>query len=99
MTGTRTTMGITNGIDLSPDDQTLYVSESETGQIWSYRIDGNDLKNPDMLISFGSDVDGLRTDADGTHFVARPDDGVIGVLKPDKTRLPTSRPGESCPTT
>ena len=88
MTSTRLKMGITNGIDLSPDDQTLYVSESVTGQIWSYRIEGNHLKNHDMLISFHTDVDGLRTDADGTIFVARPDEGVIGMLKPDKTALP-----------
>ena len=30
----------TNGIDLSPDEKTLYVAESETREIWAYRIDG-----------------------------------------------------------
>jgi signal peptidase len=82
----RPTMGLTNGLDLSPDDQTLYVSESNTGQIWSYRIDGAQLKDDTLLFTFGSDVDGLRVDADGTIFVARPNDGAIGVLK-NKTRL------------
>jgi sugar lactone lactonase YvrE len=83
----RPTMGLTNGIDLSPDDRTLYVSESNTGQVWAYRIDGTQLKDDALLFTFHQDVDGLRVDADGTIFVARPNDGAIGVLKPDKTRL------------
>ena len=39
MTGERK-FGTTNGIDLSPDEKTLYVAESETREIWAYRIDG-----------------------------------------------------------
>ena len=34
----RPAMGITNGIDLSPDGKTLYVSESNTLEIWSYEF-------------------------------------------------------------
>ena len=33
-------MATTNGIDLSPDGKTLYVGESETREIWAYRVDG-----------------------------------------------------------
>ena len=36
-------MTTTNGIDLSPDGKTLYVGESETREIWAYRIDGGRL--------------------------------------------------------
>ena len=39
------------------------------------------------LISLHSDVDGLRTDADGTIFVARPGSGAISVVKPDGIAL------------
>src|SRR6185295_13357708 len=43
MTSTRT-MGRTNGLDLSPDNKTLYVSESKfhatPASVWAYRIDG-----------------------------------------------------------
>jgi signal peptidase len=38
--------GTTNGIDLSPDERTLYVGESETREIWAYRIDGGKLAAP-----------------------------------------------------
>ena len=38
-------MGTTDGIDLSPDGNTLYVGESNTGQVWAYAIRGNELTN------------------------------------------------------
>src|SRR5262245_47824381 len=34
------TMGATNGIDLSPDGATLYVSEADRREVWAYRLDG-----------------------------------------------------------
>jgi len=36
-------MGTTNGIDLSPDGTTLYVGESNTGEVWAYRLNGAEL--------------------------------------------------------
>ncbi len=39
----RDKMGMTNGIDLSPDGKTLYVSESTTREVWAYRIEGTKL--------------------------------------------------------
>jgi signal peptidase len=68
------TMGTTNGLDLSPDGKTLYVSESNTRQLWSYRIDGNKLRDHKLVTKFEvspkSEVDGLRTDLDGRIFLA-----------------------------
>ena len=59
-------MSTTNGIDLSPDGKTLYVGESDTREIWSYRIDGTRLLSPGLLKRFDDfDIDGLRTDVDG----------------------------------
>lgn len=78
-------MGVTNGIDLSPDGTTLYVSESKTREIWAYRIQGAKLiVPPHPLKTFdgpaGSELDGMRTDVDGNIFVARPGAGAISVL-------------------
>jgi sugar lactone lactonase YvrE len=87
MTSTRT-MGRTNGLDLSPDNKTLYVSESKVGaqraSVWAYRINGMALADPVSLKVFteGGDVDGLRVDTDGRIFVARPEASQIFILVP-----------------
>ena len=81
-------MGITNGLDLSPDGGTLYVSESITPEIWAYRLEGGNLTAPRLLMKFAAfDLDGLRTDLDGRIFVARPLGGTVAVLAPDGTLL------------
>jgi signal peptidase len=81
------TMGITNGIDLSPDGKTLYVSESDTQEVHAYRIEGNELTNSKLVKKFphlpGGDLDGLRTDVDGKIFVSRQAEGKVVVLTPD----------------
>jgi sugar lactone lactonase YvrE len=77
-------MGTTNGIDLSPDEQTLYVGESNSGQLWAYDIRGNALSSPRLLKTFEADtIDGLRTDIDGKLLIARIRKGLITVLRPD----------------
>jgi sugar lactone lactonase YvrE len=92
MSSTRV-MGITNGLDLSPDNKTLYVSESQfkrahhptrPASIWAYRIDGTALADPRRIFEFpDDDADGLRVDTDGRIFVARPDHGTIALVTPD----------------
>src|ERR1700688_1610740 len=82
MTATRK-MSTTNGIDLSPDGKTLYVGESDTREIWSYRIDGTWLVAPKLVKRFDDfDIDGLRTDVAGNLFAARILKGTIAVLTP-----------------
>ncbi|SEH40239.1 SMP-30/gluconolactonase/LRE family protein [Tardiphaga sp. OK245] len=77
-------MGTTNGIDLSPDGKTLYVGESLTGQLWAYRISGNELASARLLKTFEPDtIDGLRTDVDGKLLIARIQKGAITVMTPD----------------
>lgn len=86
-------MGAANGIDLSPDGATLYVSESDTRQVWAYQLDGDRLLAPRLLKTFDaagiggltSELDGLRTDVDGKIYVARPNAGSVSVLNPDGT--------------
>jgi sugar lactone lactonase YvrE len=76
-------MSTTNGIDLSPDGKTLYVGESDTREIWAYRIDGTRLLSPRLVRRFADfDIDGLRSDSDGNLFVARILKGTIAELSP-----------------
>lgn len=83
MTADRT-MGTTNGIDLSPDGATLYVGESNSGEIWSYRIDGSELKSARLVKAFEPNtIDGIRTDIDGRLFVARILKGQIAIVLPN----------------
>jgi signal peptidase len=84
--------GKTNGLDLSPDNKTLYVSESRfaphgvlkaKAAVYAYRIDGLKLADERQLMEFPQkDVDGLRVDTDGRIFVARPDAGEIAIIVP-----------------
>jgi len=81
------TMGVANGVDLSPDEKTLYVSESNTREVWSYAIEGDKLTSSKLIHRFEGppveELDGLRTDANGRIFVARPGAGTIAVLGQD----------------
>ena len=51
MTGERK-FGTTNGIDLSPDEKTLYVAELETREIWAYRLEGARLSGARLVKRF-----------------------------------------------
>jgi sugar lactone lactonase YvrE len=76
-------MSTTNGIDLSPDGRTLYVGESDTREIWAYRIEGTRLTSARLVKRFADfDIDGLRTDTSGDLYVARILKGTIAVLTP-----------------
>ncbi|MEA2903277.1 MAG: hypothetical protein QOI12_664 [Alphaproteobacteria bacterium] len=77
-------MSTTNGIDLSPDGKTLYVGESDTREIWAYRLDGALLAAQRLIRKFSDfSIDGLRTDIDGRILVARILKGTVAVLSPD----------------
>lgn len=77
-------LGTTNGLDLSPDGKTLYVSESNSRQVWAYRLDGNKLLEPRLVKGFPDfEVDGLRTDVDGRIYLARLSAGKIAIIKAD----------------
>jgi signal peptidase len=104
MTSDRGKMGVTNGIDLSPDGKTLYVNESNSGQIWAYRIDGNNLVSltgttDPMTTVPGGELDGMRTDASGRLYVTQNGAGKIAVVTPmskDAPKIiPTTKSGPS----
>jgi sugar lactone lactonase YvrE len=77
-------MGTTNGIEVSPDGKTLYVGESETRELWAYRLDGAKLVAPRLVMKFPDfSLDGLRSDVDGRLYVTRILKGTVAVLSPD----------------
>jgi gluconolactonase len=84
-------LGLTNGIELSPDDKYLYVGESKSvsksklAQVSRFKVNWN--TNPASLgqqvifhIFDNGDVDGMRCDEEGNLFVARPAAQEIAVL-------------------
>jgi len=77
-------MGTTNGIDLSPDEKTLYVGESNSGQVWAYSVQGAELTAARLIRTFEPDtIDGIRTDVAGRLLIARIARGMIAVMTPD----------------
>lgn len=86
-----TGMGTTNGIDLSPDDATLYVNESVQRRIWAYDLDARGaLSNKRLLIAFDTHgLDGMRTDTAGNLHVARHGAGQVVVVSPQGRVLHT----------
>ncbi|RXE96600.1 SMP-30/gluconolactonase/LRE family protein [Pseudoalteromonas sp. PS5] len=78
-------MGTTNGIEVSPDNKTLYVNESVQRKVWRYDIDeqGN-ISNKKLLITFNDfGLDGMRADNQGNLYIARYGAGFIAVVSPE----------------
>jgi gluconolactonase len=77
-------MGTTNGIEVSPDEKTLYVNESVQRRVWAYDLspDG-EVSNKRLLIEFEDHgLDGMRTDTAGNLYVTRYGKGVIAKISP-----------------
>jgi gluconolactonase len=84
-------MGTTNGIEVSPDNKTLYVNESVQRIIWRYTLDekGN-IHNKTLFHKFEDHgMDGMRTDNKGNLYIARYGAGVIAVLSPQGKLIKT----------
>jgi len=82
-------MGTTNGITLSPDEQTLYVNESVQRRVWKYRVDSEGrTSGKTLLIQFADfGLDGMKCDRNGNLYIARFGKGTIAVVSPDGTLL------------
>jgi gluconolactonase len=76
-------LGTANGIDLSPDEKTLYVNAS--GKIYAYDLSPEGaVSNKRVLISFPDPgMDGMRCDVQGNIFVARFGKGLVVRISPD----------------
>jgi sugar lactone lactonase YvrE len=72
-------MGTTNGIEVSPDNRTLYVNETVQGNVWAYDLspDG-EISNKRLLIKFDDyGMDGMRTDILGNLYITRHGKGTV----------------------
>ena len=84
-------MGTTNGVEVSPDNKTLYVNESVQRNIWRYTLDekGN-IQDKALFYKFEDyGMDGMRTDKAGNLYVARYGAGVVAVLSPQGELIKT----------
>jgi gluconolactonase len=80
----KTNMGTTNGIELSPDEKTLYVNESVQRKIWKFDVNEvGEISNQKLFAEvpdFG--LDGMKCDVQGNLYVTRYGKGVIEVYSP-----------------
>lgn len=77
-------MGTTNGIEVSPDGNTLYVNETVQRKIWAFRLhpDGT-ITDKKLLIQFPDyGLDGMRCDVDGNLYAARWGKGTVVKISP-----------------
>lgn len=84
--------GLTNGIEISPDESTLYLTEAFhrdglviSNKIWKFAIDPTTggVSNQTLFVDFavldgseGVDLDGIRADMEGNLYVAK--NGMVG---------------------
>jgi gluconolactonase len=78
-------MGTTNGIEVSPDEKTLYVNESVQRKVWAYDLSADgEISNKRLLIEFPDfGMDGMRCDNQGNVLITRHGKGTIAVVSPE----------------
>jgi sugar lactone lactonase YvrE len=79
-----TNMGTTNGIEVSPDEKTLYVNETVQRNIWAYDLsEKGEISNKRLLIQFPDfGMDGMRCDVAGNIYVTRHGKGTVAKVSP-----------------
>ncbi len=82
-------LGTTNGIEVSPDEHTLYVAESAQRKIWAFDLnEAGDIANPRLFHEYEDfGLDGMRCDVLGNLYVCRYGKGVIDILDPSGVSL------------
>ncbi len=76
-------MATVNGIDVSPDNKTLYVNEKR--KIWAYDLSSKGkISHKRLVIEFTDfGMDGLRCDVKGNIYQARFGKGTVAKVSPD----------------
>lgn len=84
-----TNMGTTNGIELSPDEKTLYVNESVQRKIWKYEVDkAGNISNKQLFGEFPDHgFDGMKCDKAGNLYITRWGKGTVVVLSPSGKQI------------
>ncbi len=79
-----TGMGTTNGVEVGPRGDVLYVNESVQRRVWAYDLDGSGgISGKRLLIAFPDHgLDGMRTDVRGNLYIARYGAGKVAVVSP-----------------
>ena len=77
-------MGTTNGIEVSPDNKSLYVNESVQRKVWKYDLnEKGEISNKRLIHEFPDfGMDGMRCDADGNLYITRHGKGTVAKLSP-----------------
>ncbi len=84
-------MGTTNGIEVSPDGKTLYVSESAQRNVWAFDIaDDGGISGKRLIRRFDNySFDGMRCDVDGNLYITRHGGGLVVKMTPSGEILQT----------
>jgi len=78
-------LGTTNGIEVSPDNKTLYVNESVQKNVWAFPIQEDGSLGEKRLVRQFPDhgFDGMRCDVDGNLYITRHGKGTVVKMQPD----------------
>lgn len=78
-------MGTTNGIEVGPDNQTLYVNESVQRKVWAYDLSADgEISGKRLLIEFPDHgLDGMRADVDGNLYITRHGKATVVKVTPE----------------
>jgi sugar lactone lactonase YvrE len=82
-------MGTTNGVEVSPEDDVLYVNESVQRKVWAYEISAKgEISNKRLFYEFEDfGLDGMRCDKKGNLYITRYGKGTVVILSPGGTLL------------
>ena len=84
-----------NGVDLSPDEKTLYVAVYLAGQVWKFAVgEDGELSGKEVFLKGLRNPDSMCLDVAGNLYIgvreglliARPDGSVLGTLALDTTK-------------
>lgn len=77
-------MGTTNGIEVSPDENKLYVNETIQRKVWVYDLSPQgEVSNKRLLIEFPDfGMDGHRCDVEGNLYITRHGKGTVVKASP-----------------
>jgi len=77
-------MGTTNGIEVSPDNKSLYVNESVQRKVWKYDLnEKGEISNKRLIHEFPDfGMDGMRCDSEGNLYITRHGKGTVAKLSP-----------------